>query len=454
MVLNKTNILILVFLFVIPSLSATDFLSEYVAVVFKDKGAAFEEQVSVAHLLSGQSLQRRSRQGLSLDWHDYPVDSTYIRQITAAGLQVVGVSKWLNLCLVKLTENRSAEIQLLRSQAFVKEIKYLGGKGKTEGFPGEMPDPDPQVSEALRDIYKAMNLDSLHHKGFRGEGMTVAVLDAGFWGADTLSGFRDLFTRGQLQGVKDFTGGEFPLYSGTAHGTRVLSLLHVLNGTDLLGSAPAANIWLMKTEDISYEHPLEEFYFVQALEYCDSIGVDVVNASLGYYSFDDTAYSYNNNQLYTSFSIATQAAALAASRGMILVTSAGNEGDIRWKEITFPADADSILAVGAVNTHGRATRYASYGRADAPFVRPNVAAPGHKIYTLDERGRFNMAFGSSYAAPLISGAILCLWEMFPDQPAIQVIRALERSAAAYESPHLQSGYGMPDLMKASRILGK
>jgi len=450
--LNKTNILIFVFLFILSSLSATDFSAEYVAVVFKDKGVAFEEQASVTHLLSEKSLQRRNRQGLSLDWHDYPVDSTYVRQITVAGLQVVGQSKWLNSCLVKLSENKSAEIALLGSLASVKEIRYLGGKGKAEGLLSVMPGPDTQVSEALREIYKVMNLDSLHTKGFRGEGMTVAVLDAGFWGADTLPGFRDLFTRGQMQGVKDFTGGEFPLYSGTAHGTRVLSLLHVLNGPDLLGTAPSANIWLMKTEDISYEHPLEEFYFVQALEYSDSIGVDVVNASLGYYSFDDTAYSYSNNQLYTSFSIATQAATLAASRGMILVTSAGNEGDIRWKEITFPADADSILAVGAVNAHGRATRYASYGRTDAPFVRPNVAAPGHKIYTLDERGRFTMAFGSSYAAPLITGAVLCLWEMFPDQPAIQIIRALERSAAAYESPHLQSGYGLPDLMKASRIL--
>lgn len=438
-------------LFFISVVSAFDTSAEYVLVFLTEKKSIQPEEME--HLFAPLSVERRARQNLKPDIHDYPVNEEFVNKLFSAGLNVIDHSRWLNAVLISIPKKDKKSIKKLLQFDFIERIEFLGGKGRLEEFTKtDTLQEKTEVNILHAASLKAVGLDTLHRLGYQGKGVNIAILDAGYIGVDIFDSFSHLRLHNQIKKVKNFTSADSNIFNESIHGTKVLSLLSGKNGDNIIGAAPDANFWLLKTENINYEHPVEEFFYVKALEYCDSIGIDIVNASIGYYSFDDNQYDYQNSDVYMRKSISTRASELAAGRGMMVVTSAGNEGALPWKDVTFPADAENILAVGVTNLQGRPTAYASYGRDNVEIVRPNISAPGHKVYTIDEKGVYSLSFGSSYAAPLITGAVACLWEKYPNLTVVEIISLLEHSAAHYPQSSLQTGYGTPDLKKVVREL--
>lgn len=446
-----TRLILFLLFWGVYNLSAFDISKEYLLVYFKDKPPVSQEVLQAQ--FTPQSIERREKQGLSFDFFDLPIHSNYVEILREKGLDVADSSRWLNAALIAVNKKDKAVFNLLDELDFVVDYQHLGGKSRTENA-NVVPTVfyKTEVESVYELVSKSISLDTLHSLGFNGQGIHIALLDAGFVGVDTFSAFSHIIEDEKIIHHKDFTSHLGNAFSGSVHGTRVFSIFSVLQENKLLGMSTGADFSLLKTESSDYEHPIEEFFFVKALEFCDVQGVDIVNASLGYNYFDNHQYSYYKGDLYTGCSISSRASEFAASRGMLVVTSAGNEGNLRWKEITIPADAKNIIAVGTTNVHGSPVSYSSYGRKNVAQPRPNLAAPGHKVYSIDRKGAFSLSYGSSYAAPVISAAAACLWQYQPDLTVFQIIDLMERSASHYENPQLQIGYGLPNMKKVIELI--
>lgn len=433
------------------TLYSLDFSKEYILVYFKDKDSTQIDQVH--HFLSEKSIQRRMRQGLNVDYVDIPVTKRYLDSLNSYGVEVMDHSKWLNAALVAVPKKELTYYLNDLQCDFIQQIDFLGGKSILE----ELEEVEETVSKSKvvrqhKAIKKTLGIDTLHRLGYKGKGIDIAIVDAGFTGVDRFEAFQFLYKNGQIKDVKDFTLESENVFASSDHGTKVLSMMASSYKGEILGGAPEANFWLLKTENIYYEHPIEEFYFVKALEYCDSVGIDIVNASLGYNEYDDSQYSYKIHQLYKNKSIATKVSSLAASRGMLMVVSSGNEGENSWRYVTFPADANDILSIAPTTMNGDATVYGSYSQPNFQHVRPNVAAPGHKVFVIDFMGQYTPAMGSSYATPVITSAVACLWQKYPHLSAKEIIRLVEQSAEDFPYQTIKKGYGIPDMKKVIRLL--
>jgi serine protease AprX len=416
-------------------------------VYFTDKGDAYEQGATINHHFSHESLVRRAWQGIEFDWHDYPVHSTYTDILQMGGYSVKGISRWLNAALVTCED---AHLDVLKGYPFVQSVIALGYRGKVE-----KKSRDEYKNNCLSpdSLLTLLNAHFLTGRGQRGQGMSIAILDVGFAGADTIKALRHLFNRDNSSRetrVFDFTGSDMAIFSAFDHGTKVLSLL-AGRAPEVAGLAPEATYTFYRTEVLEREHPLEEFYLVQALEHADSLGAWAVNVSLGYTLFDEKKWNFTKEDLNGKSSIASIAAAKAAGRGMLFVTSAGNEALLDWKYVSIPADADSILSVAAVLATGQAADFSSYS-PDSSRAVPNISAPGVRLSVLDAKGQVACSFGTSYAAPLISGAAAALWQAYPEASAYQVREAILQSGKLFPQFKDRIGYGLPDFAKADAIL--
>jgi serine protease AprX len=422
-------------------------VESYWLVYFKDKGEAYVQGTPIAHQFSQEALVRRAWQGIDFDWYDYPVHSSYPDILENAGYTVKGLSRWLNAALIICED---AQFDHLKSYSFVQSVSALGYRGKAE-----KKDRDEYKNDCLSpdSLLTLLNAHFLQGSNQWGQDMSIAILDVGFAGADTISAFRHLFNRessSRQTRTFDFTGSDADIFSGIDHGTKVLSLL-AGKSAQVSGLAPEATYTFYRTEILEREHPLEEFYLVQALEHADSSGAWVVNVSLGYTLFDEKQWNFTKEDLDGSSSIASIAAAKAAGRGMLFVTSAGNEALLDWKYVSIPADADSILSVAAVLTNGKAADFSSYS-PDSNKAVPNISAPGVRLPVLDAKGQVVCSFGTSYAAPLISGAAAALWQAYPEASAFQMREAILQSGKLFPEFKERIGYGLPDFAKADAIL--
>lgn len=288
--------------------------------------------------------------------------------------------------------------------------------------------------------------DSLHAAGFRGEGMHVAVIDAGFLNADTVALLRGM----RLLGARDFVRPPSDVYAGDSHGLKALSCLAARLPHALVGAAPEASYWLLRSEDVASEQPVEEDYWAAALEFADSAGVDLVSSSLGYRAFDRPSDSYRYRDLDGRTALVSRTAARAAAKGIVLVCSAGNEGADAWKKITVPADAPGVLAVGAVQRDSLNAFFSSVGPAADGRVKPDVMAVGVLSAVCADDGAVTAASGTSFAAPALCGAVACFWQACPWLTAREVVQAVRRAGAGAAAPDNVFGYGIPDLWAACR----
>jgi subtilisin family serine protease len=274
-------------------------------------------------------------------------------------------------------------------------------------------------------------------------------MDAGFPGVNTALPFQRLRDNNQILGGYDFVLRNTDFYTGNSHGTSVLSTMGGFKENFLVGTAPDASYYLFITEDDTTENPVEESLWVEAAEKADSLGVDVINTSLGYSNeHTNSAYDYTYSDMNGATTFISKGAEIAFSRGMIIVASAGNSGGSSNPYIAAPADAISIIAVGAVNTSKNLASYSSIGPSFDGRVKPDLMAQGSTTVLSNESGDIVTSSGTSFSCPIMTGMIACLWQAFPEKTNQEIKQLLFESADKFATPNDQFGYGIPDFSVA------
>ena len=426
-------------------------------IYFKDKANTPYSIADPKRFLSDKALERRQKQGISLSIRDLPVNPDYVKSLSARGATVWYTSKWLNAAVVYCD---STVLQNLLQLPFVKSGQALSRKitNQTKSEPGvKKPDSKDlllRTANSRTDYGKAFNQANLigaidlHTAGFRGENMNVAIFDGGFPGVDGISAFNHLFAENKIKGTYDFVGKDTYVYERDNHGTNVLSTMAAYQPGTFIGTAYGANYFLFITEDSGSEHHIEEVNWLLAAEYADSAGVDVINSSLGYNSFDAPSVDYTYQDMNGQNAIITKAADIAAGTGMLVVNSAGNEGSKEWRYISAPADGDSVLTVGAVDSLGRLASFSSVGPTADGRLKPNLVAQGVYSSVLTRSGAVSRANGTSFSSPILAGMAACFWQSQPGLTNMEVIQKLEASASKSANPDNLFGYGIPNGYKA------
>lgn len=407
--------------------------------------------------LSAKSLERRRRYGLKLDRRDLPVTPAYVEELQALGLRIHNRSKWNNTVVVETAD--SSLMQRVRQLPFVSTTRLVWISPDSVFTFRKKPDRHERLAN-IRDTVAAtpyghadiqvrqIHADRLHDAGYRGAGMTIAILDGGFLNTDAITALRGV----NILGTRNFVDPAVSVFEGASHGTMVLSCIAARTPNFLVGTAPEADFYLIQTEDGATEQLVEEDNYAAGLEYADSIGADIVTASLGYYRYDHAAMDYPYAALDGRTALVSRSAALAASRGILLLNSAGNEGDGAWKKISFPADAPDILTVGAVRADSVNTLFSSLGYTADGRVKPDAMAMGEDAAVLDATGSANTANGTSFACPILCGGVACLWQACRDKSPLQIIEAVRRAGNNHAHPNEVLGYGIPDLWQAYQSL--
>ena len=406
--------------------------------------------------LSEKAIARRARQGLAIDSTDLPVCETYVKAIREKKVKVVVKGKWDNFVTVSC--NDSTRMDRIAELSFVKSVEKVWTapgkeKKKKEAKRDSLVHSPYRLENPYGLAYTQLQLshgDSLHEAGYLGQGMTIAIMDAGFHNVDCIEAFRNT----HILGVKDFVGNTKSIYVESDHGLKVLSCMGANWPHAMIGTAPKASYWLFRTEDEYSEHLVEQDYWAAAIEYADSVGVDVVNTSLGYNTFDDKSKDYRLRDLDGEYSLMSRQASRVADKGMLLFCSAGNAGQGAWKKITPPADARNILTVGAITESKKLASFSSVGNTADNRIKPDVMAVGMFTRVIGTDGQPGTANGTSFATPVMCGMVTCLWQARPELTAKQIITLVRQSGDRADFPDNIFGYGVPDLWKAYQTKGE
>ena len=411
--------------------------------------------------LSQKSIERRKRQGLRVDSTDLPVPALKVSQLHTRGTRVLGTSRWNNTVLVSSAD--SSLLNTLSHLPFVKEARMVfqspdsvdrNAKPLRMNMHESFYSWDSLHNDPIglsRSQIEMVNGVRLHEIDLKGEGMTIAVLDGGFQNVDRLPCFRDAHIAGTANFVSIPRNSPTGIYETIDHGTKVLSVLATHDPEVMTGTAPEADYWLLRCEDPVTEMPIEEDYWAMAAEFADSVGVDIINSSLGYSDFDHDLGNYQLKDLDGHTTLISHTASLLADKGIVLCTSAGNAGMTSWKKITIPADADNILTVGAVDQRKKNAPFASVGPTQDGRVKPDVVALGNGTTLISGRGTVVRDMGTSFSTPIICGMVACLWQGLPNKSAHEIIELVRQSASQYDTPDNIYGYGLPDFWLAYMV---
>lgn len=426
---------------------------------FTDKNNSPYSVAQPTQFLSQRSIERRANAGISVLTNDLPVNDTYIDSILASGnFQLLQSSRWFNAIAISTDDTTSLNIILNYSfVSNVEQVKSLKQDKLIDKFE-DIPITKNEIN--LLSIphypyghsYTQLALhaaDKMQDLGFRGQGMHIAIIDGGFFRANELNALEDVFNEGRILSTHDFVSGGESVYEDHQHGTMVLSVIAGSIDGEFKGSAPMASFHLLRSEDVNSETLLEEYNWIAAAEYADSAGVDIINTSLGYTTFDDSLQNHTYSDLDGNTTIIAKAADLAASKGILLCISAGNSGAAPWRYISTPADADSVLTVAAVDSNGLYAFFSSVGPASDGDIKPNLASVGWNTYLISPiTGEVFQGNGTSFSAPMISGIVACLWQSLPHKTNIEIMRLLEESCSQFSSPDSLLGYGLPNVFNA------
>lgn len=425
-------------------------------VYFKDKPSSNTYLSNPISMLTQRAIDRRSNQSIPIDMIDVPLEANYVNAVDeTAGITVKARSKWLNALHVQGTK---AAIDLLINSNGVAYIDYankamaksiLKNSTKKRKF-STLTEVVNLEYGATQNQISMLGGDYLHNLGFTGKGYQIAIIDAGFKGVETFAPFSRLqdqnLENGEVLGGYDFVNRSTNFYvdTGNTHGLSVLSTIGAYADTEFIGTAPDANFYLFITEDGHNETPLEESLWVEAAERADSLGVDIINTSLGYTTFDNGAYNYNYADMDGETTFISRGAEIAATRGMVIVTSAGNSGASSWHYIGAPADAKLSITVGAVNASEQIASFSSFGPSADNRVKPEILAQGQNVYVINGSGNVATSNGTSFSSPIISGMVACLWQAFPNKTAFELKELIVASSNLISNPTDQKGYGIPD----------
>ena len=416
-------------------------------VKLKDKNYNQYSISNPEEFLSKRAIDRRNRHNIAIEENDLPITKVYIDSIEQTGASIILKSKWFNAVTIE-TDNNSV-LDAIENLSFVDYIEYY-----TKSYNKET---DINKAKSINDYYDygdaytQINIHSgeiLHNMGYRGQGMLIAVIDAGFTNVNTLEAFAPLFNEGRIIATRDFVDGDDDVYHANTHGQMVLSTIALSLNNELVGTAPEANFVLLRSEDGASEYKIEEDNWISAAEFADSIGVDVINTSLGYNIYDDIAQSYTYSDMNGETARISIGADICTSKGIAIVVSAGNEGSSSWHYITAPADARSVLAVGAISSTETIASFSSRGPSSDGRTKPDVVAIGSSATVLSTNGDVTTGYGTSFAAPIIAGLVACLWQVNPEISNTELFDVIKQCSSQYENPDNNYGYGIPNFYKA------
>jgi hypothetical protein len=429
---------------------------------FKDKGPNTDAAFDPSAFLSEKAVERRLKHQIPFVQSDIPVNEDYIKAVSDNGAKILTRSRWFNNVVVEATPDMVKQIESL---AFVSTVKFLDSginsvssskkpfleaesiSKWTDGIPKKATSDVYDYGEAFNQINQLKG-QYLHNHGFSGQGMTIAVLDAGFNSVDVMTCFDSLRANNQIKGTRDFAQPNNNVYATTmsTHGTGVLSCMGAYINGQMVGTAPKADYWLLRSEVVEYENIIEEYYWVSAAEFADSIGADLINSSLGYTVFDPpgtTNHTYADMDGNTTY--ITKGADKAAEKGILVVNSAGNSGGIYdpWKYIGAPADGDSVFSIGSVDTLGRRSSFSSLGPTYDRRIKPTVSAQGSNS-TIFSPGGLQKGSGTSYSSPITCGITACLWQALPNLNNMEIIEAIKATSSQVNNPDSLLGWGIPN----------
>jgi serine protease AprX len=461
-------------LFIFCSTMSAQAQTESYILTFRDKSNSTYSLSHPEKFLSAKAIDRRKRHGIAMTMSDMPIVDAYLKDIRSNGAQVLYTSKWLNTIVITATnaeKNRIASLPCVSNlqalhRAEVNMIKRMpekpffyhesvGDKGSSANLKSERSKASFDYGNAYNQINMLSGI-ALHEAGFQGQGMTIAVIDAGFSRVDKLHVFDSLWANHQILGTHDFVQPNHNIFDTliSAHGMMVLSTMGANLPGLIVGTAPKASYWLLRSEDAGAEYVMEEYFWVNAAEFADSAGADIINSSLGYTVFDDGLQSHTYADLNGNTTVITLGAELAAQKGILVVNSAGNSGSATdpWKYIGAPADGDSVFTIGAVDEQGKYASFSSTGPTSDGRIKPDVTAQGKGTALASLAGGVIFGNGTSFSSPIIAGMTACLWQANMSLSNMDIIHALRESASQAAAPDTLLGYGIPDYMKANAIL--
>lgn len=420
--------------------------------VLKNRGPVQHSLNNPSAYLSARAIARRNKMNIAIDSSDIPISAQYLSQIENAGGKIVAKSKWLKTVSVQCHD--AATLDKLKTLPFVLEgeLVWTGKKDTAAFFRKEIATTafthprSVHTPEIYGDAWFNISIvkgQFLHNAGYKGNGIQIAVLDAGFTNLKNNPALNNI----NILGAKSFVQEKHDPYATGNHGVYVTSCMATNRPGTYIGTAPEAGYWLFMTEDESSEYPIEEDYWVAALEYADSAGVDVVNTSLGYDEYDPPARSHVYGDLDGKTTQAAKGAKFGAAKGMVLVVSAGNES----RFVGTPADSPDVLSVGAIDRNLSIAAFSSYGMTVDGRIKPDVVALGARTAVIDLAGNSVQGSGTSFAGPVMCGLAACLWQAYPKLSNREVITTIIQSSNHYTVPLLPYGYGIPDMEKAMQI---
>ena len=440
------------------------------AVEFTDKDHTPFSLDNPEGFLSQRAIDRRSKFYIGYDETDLPIDPDYIENVLSAtsDIELIIQVKWINTIIISL-ENPD-HIATINALSEVKNTVMVYNptlKNKhIDKFNDEVFDviSSASIKEVLShdsafyggawtQIHQ-LNGEKLHQQNLQGEGMVIAVLDAGFISCDTAEVFQNLWDNDRLLGTANMVIPNKTVFADHGHGTFVLSIMGGYLPGVHVGTAPEASYWLIRTEDVYSENIIEEYNWVAGAAFADSVGADIINTSLGYIDFDDSNFDHTYDDLDGNTTVITKASNLAFKKGMLVLNSAGNSGHIDWRYLGAPADGYDVFTVGSVDAEGVIAYSSSHGFPWSEDVKPNVVARGSRAYGYSVgSASISQSSGTSFSCPVISGMSACLWSANPNLSPFWIKQAIEKSADRLLQPDTLYGYGLPDYQMALNILG-
>lgn len=448
------NLYILTFLL----LSTLGFSQTHDALVFfTDKENIQASLANPITILTQAAIDRKFNQGIAIDERDVPLNEAYKAIVSnSSGITVLAKSKWMNAVYVQGTQ---AQIESLSDLSFVREVEFMD-ENLNVNFQKALPTDKFEIETSERVIYnygaaenqtQMINADYLHEQGYTGQGIIVAFMDNGYPNVLTNPAFASLRDEGRLLGYYDFVDRvEDPTGTGT-HGAHTLSNAAAFLDQQFVGTGPKASYYLFVTEDGRQESPVEEAYWVEAIERADSLGVYVINTSLGYQAFDNPNYDYQYSDLDGQTTMGARGASHGYDKGLINVTSAGNSGT-NFGYVGSPGDSPGTLTVGAVDEDENYASFSSYGPTYDGRVKPDVMAQGRSTTIVDYNGEVTISNGTSFSSPIIAGAVASLWQAFPHRSNEVIMQVIRESSSLYNTPTDEMGYGIPDFSEALHML--
>lgn len=427
-------------------------------VFLKDKANTPYQLSNPSAFLSARAIARRTAMNISIDSLDIPVNASYVSAIANSGARILNRSRWINSVTVQADTNQIIAVGAL---PFVHHYVKVFGANLHRG--ATKPKFEEPVFEALSleknsslgsyggalNQTQMIKADALHAAGFTGKQSVIAVIDAGFTNADIHPAFDSLRIQNRLLGTWDFSTNNSNVYGFSNHGTSVLSCMAALVPDSMIGTAPHAKYYLLRSEEEATEYVVEEYNWSAAAEFADSVGADVINSSLGYTEFDARSQNHTYADMNGHTTVVSIAAGRASSKGILVVNAAGNSGNDSWFFVGAPADAEEVFSIGALTPQGSIAGFSSNGPTSDNRIKPDVSAQGAPAYLArPSNGSYGTGSGTSFASPIMAGFSACAWELYktnhPESRPAEVKAWIKQYSDRATSPNNQYGFGIPD----------